>query len=1085
MSNTVKLIPGGCIQFIDLELDLQQLDQKFKRYFYDCTSQLLCLDEKDNGEEFIDRQTGSTAKYPSYTDVAWHKPGRVIQEPSYLISREDALEPFLDQWIPLPFFRLEGNLQLNKGPSNWARGRISKITERKIENKGKTHALTIAFDTQVEPALAFQQFNASTPENSVDPQQFNALTPEDVANGSEFVLAKHEIQYTWFVLLDWVDKWLKHLFEPFDKQKGIKNIEPEEGDQRSWEHIARYITFLDILYKSGAIPKVQVMSLNGHNAIPVDLILDVGNSRTCGVMVERLDEEKVMGLNDIFQHTYVLEIRNLSDPTKRYREPFESRVEFSLPNFGDPNQYANASGRITEAFSWPSPVRTGPEAQQLGFYSRSEQGRTGMSSPKRYLWDQYERSQKWRYNSGTTSGEELPVIKGPFVLHINDLGTPIRPLEDADKAIVRDRVYRDQMDEDKGYMDPVTDPKFTRSSLMMFMLSEIISHALVTINSPGLRQRRPHPHLPRQLRRVVLTMPTAMTIAERKIFARWAEWAVEMVWQSMGWWNEIKQILSDLRDQGRELDEQDLKDLLESEWIKSNDSTFSVQEIENMLGYRDFRLPPTITYECDEASATHLVYLTNEVIQKYRGKANSLFQLLGSPRKSMESPRNALRIASIDIGGGTTDLMITTYGEKTTASATVIRPKQEFGESFNIAGDDILKAVIEQHVLRSIKKAIAKSGVHDPKGVLTSILGGDFSGASQTEEDRFLRYQFATQVAVPIGLKMLEHYESFDPKAGNKIFNEEFGKFFIPPNPPAKVISFIDKAVMRAGGKDFSLQRVEFEINMVHLDQTVRNTIDPIVGSLSEIIHLYSCDILLLTGRPSKLPAVRTSLLSKMPLPPNRIIPMHDYRIGGWYPFRNVNNRVEDPKTTTTVGAVLNAFSEGYLERYRFEANRLKPKSTCRFMGSLTIDGYIKKEDVFFDRPLDLDGKEPVEETHVIDYYAPMYIGFRQLASERWPATPFYRLVFADNKAIERAKNCLPYKVELKFLRKGEDANNTLKSSSGIGDINDEGSVTHVQIIDAKGRSVPSSHLELRLQTLRSEGEEGHFWMDTGIFKVL
>lgn len=1073
MSSPIKLIPGGCLQFIDLELDLSKLDPKFKRYFYDCQSQLLCLEETENGDAFNDRETNKEAKYPSATNIKWHKAGRTLQEPSYLIKREEAMEPFLDQWIPLPFFRVETDMPdrtiLNRGPSNWARGWISKLSGRREENNSNTHSLTIVFDTQVEPALNLQEFHA--------------LTPEDVANGSEFILAHHEKQYNWFVNLDWVDKWLQTLFEPFNKQIKHKNI--EEEDKRYWEHIARYFSFLEILYQLDATPKVQITQLNGQSAIPVDLILDVGNSRTCGVLVERLDEEKVMGLNDIFQHSYVLEIRNLSDPTKRYIDPFESKVEFSMPNFGDPNQYANASGRRTEAFSWPTPVRIGPEAQQLGLYSRSEQGRTGMSSPKRYLWDQYERSQRWRFNSGTTQGEELPVIKGPFVLHINDLGTPLRPLEEADRDISRDPIFRKQMDEDEGYLDPVTDPRFTRSSLMMFMLSEIISHALITINSPGLRQRRPHPHLPRQLRRIVLTMPTAMTIAERKIFARCAKWAVEMVWVSMGWVTEIKRQIAQEHSEGSIMDDDNIKDILESRWFKSDRRSSAFQEIETLLGYRDYRIPPMITHECDEASATHLVYLTNEVIQKYRGKAASLFKLFGRPRNSMPDFKDVLRVASIDIGGGTSDLMITTYGEQTTASATVITPHQEFGEGFNIAGDDILKSIIEQHVLRSLRKAIGDSGATDPKGILTSIIGGDFSGGQQTEEDRFLRYQFATQVAVPIGLKLLEHYEKFDPKTGNQIFNEEFGKFFTPPNPPAKVISFIDKAVRQAGGTEFSLQRLELEVNMAEIHKTVRNTIDPIMGSLSEIIHLYDCDLLLLSGRPSRLPAIKSSILSKMPLPPNRIIPMHDYRVGDWYPFRNVRNRIEDPKTTTTVGAVLNVFSEGYLERYRFDATKLKPKSTCRFMGPLTIDGYIKKEDVFFGKPLDLDGQNPIEIEDSIDFYAPMFIGFRQLDSARWPATAFYRLVYRDGQAIEKAKRRLPYRVKIKFQRQSKDSEESISRSSVIGDIIDEGLISIEEIEDSNGNFVNKRELEYRLQTLRSESEEGHFWMDTGIFKIL
>ena len=1067
----VRLIPGGCLQFLDLEFNIAELPDadKFRRYFFEYGGDegrpakgLLSLDPADKGDGFIDRFTGKPAVDPEPAKRGFNRKG-IIRDPQYVIKQEEAVETFIDQWIPLPVFQLETKASefalLGPGPSNWARGRLSRIVGR--DDTKMTHALTVVFDTQVETAL--------------DTQVFHALTPEHVADNAEFVLAHHERQCGWFVRLEWVDKWLRHICR-IQQNKALRK-------RQDWEHAARYLSFLDILHRLEVIPHIKIVNVTGEKAIPVDLVLDVGNSRTCGILVERFDEEKYMGLNDIFGNTYVLELRNLSEPHRRYREPFASRVEFSLAGFGDPNQYANASGRRTEAFSWPTPVRIGPEANQLGLYSRSEAGRTGMSSPKRYLWDQYARPQQWRFNSGPLAGEELPVIRGPYALYINDLGTPLRPLEEEEKAALNDPVLRRQMED--GYLDPVTDPRFSRSSLMMFMLSEIIAHALLCINAPEQRQKRPQPHLPRQLRRVVLTMPTAMTIAERKIFSRWAEWAVEMVWQAMDWWTALQQVAAQSTASPGNNADPDMEAFLDAGWWREVERLKNAQDIETLIGYRDYRIPPSINCECDEASATQLVYLANEIIQKFRGDADALVKTFGRQRSTMPDFNEVFRVASIDVGGGTTDLMITTYGEQTTTSATVITPRQEFREGFNIAGDDIVKAVIEQHVLRSLKKAVSKSGAPDPKGVLTSLLGGDFAGQNQTQRDRFLRYQFATQVAVPIALEVLRLYEQYDPLAGEQIFTMEFGEFFTPPHPPGEVISFIDNAVRRAGGRDFSLQRLELEINMQAIDQTVRNTLDPILGKLSEIIHLYDCDMLLLSGRPSRFPAIKGSILSKMPLPPNRIVPMHDYRIGDWYPFRNVNNRIPDPKTTTSIGAILHIFSEGYLERFQFDSTRLTPRSTCRFMGALTMDGFIKAQDVFFGKPLDLDSRDELEIEHDVDFYAPMFIGFRQLASQRWPATPFYRMVFNNSQAIEAAKGNLPYRVKLIFKRKSKDDDNLMRTSDAIGDIVDEGSIGIEEVCRADGEFVQRGHIDLRLQTLKSESEEGNYWLDTGIFKII
>ena len=70
---------------------------------------------------------------------------------------------------------------------------------------------------------------------------------------------------------------------------------------------------------------------------------------------------------------------------------------------------------------------------------------------------------------------------------------------------------------------------------MLFMLGEILTQALVTINSPATRARRELPNLPRRLRRLIFTVPTAMPVAEKRIFRRWVVWAVRVVWTALGW----------------------------------------------------------------------------------------------------------------------------------------------------------------------------------------------------------------------------------------------------------------------------------------------------------------------------------------------------------------------------------------------------------------------------------------------------------------------------------------------------------------------------------------------------------------------
>ena len=59
---------------------------------------------------------------------------------------------------------------------------------------------------------------------------------------------------------------------------------------------------------------------------------------------------------------------------------------------------------------------------------------------------------------------------------------------------------------------------YSRRNLTAFALAEIFVQAISMMNSPMHRLRRPaNANLPRRLRRIIMTMPTAMPLAERDI----------------------------------------------------------------------------------------------------------------------------------------------------------------------------------------------------------------------------------------------------------------------------------------------------------------------------------------------------------------------------------------------------------------------------------------------------------------------------------------------------------------------------------------------------------------------------------------
>ena len=70
-------------------------------------------------------------------------------------------------------------------------------------------------------------------------------------------------------------------------------------------------------------------------------------------------------------------------------------------------------------------------------------------------------------------------------------------------------------------------------------------------------------------------------------------------------------------------------------------------------------------------------------------------------------------------------------------------------------------------------------------------------------------------------------------------------------------------------------------------------------------------------------------------LPPHRIVPLHQFRVGQWYPFRDFQATISDPKTTASVGAMICLLGEGQLQNFNFRSDALKFGSTAQYFGKL------------------------------------------------------------------------------------------------------------------------------------------------------
>ncbi|QQA75479.1 virulence factor SrfB [Pectobacterium parmentieri] len=927
-------------------------------------------------------------------------------ESEYSLAIEDSLRLYQGVWVPLPYFRFNPPRAFSQGPANWARVQFHELTEP--DDKGNTWRATLIFDTKIFPDR----------ENT----QYLAPSEDDVRSGAGFALAKHVHEMGDFFSQHWVEEWLKDVYTTQARERLRQHYEDNEEKLVLKEHQAHYLNLLSVLGDTIHVPEVQVNDVKIRDtAIPVDLVLDIGNSRSCGILIEEhRDDNK--GLSQLYQ----LQLRDLSQPQYVYNEPFDSRLEFAQAEFGK-QDFSLKSGR-SDAFTWPTIGRVGGEAFRMAAQRLGTEGSTGISSPKRYLWDDQSYSPGWRFSQAFVKSDREPLATAaPLLYMLNDQG----------KLLIR-------LPEDERM--PVFSPIYSRSSLMTMMLSEVLSQALMQINSPAQRLKMNHASTPRRLRNVIMTVPPAMPKPERAIFEQSMHDAIRLVWKSLGW-------------EAMEYEGSDTQQLKHPH--------------------------PGVHVKWDEATCGQLVYLYNETQNYFGGRTDEFFSATRRPDNQMSgTEKRSLKVASIDIGGGTTDLVISRYTLDEGQGINVrIIPKQLFREGFKVAGDDILLDVIRLYLQPAVKAAMMNVGHSDVAS--ESIMSQLFGSESIEAGKQVLRQQLTLQIFAPLALAILHRYEEYQPDEGRELLSYTFRELLEINVPTQKVQDYVNDAVrpgQDSGSVPFSILDVPLEVDLSQLHnefinpRSGRMNICHSLRALCEVLWHYNCDILLLTGRPSRLPGIQALIRQLQPVPPSRVLPLHGYETGGWYPF-NKKGCIDDPKSTAVVGAMLCLLAENSrLNNFYFRTANFVPYSTIRYLGMLDGNNIIKDSNVFY-RDIDLDAENfQLDQAQGFESRGEVRIGFRQLDNERWPASALYTLKITNpNLASELAGDAV---MRLQLLaeqgrpRNGEEAVSPERFR-----------IESLEMENAR-RNYGRKDVAFQLNTMVGNGMgETHYWLDSGSVK--
>ena len=334
------------------------------------------------------------------------------------IDGRTAIRAALGQWLPIPLLRFvardgDGRPQFDDGPCNWARLYLADC-----DSDASLVSGVIAIDTAIDP------------QSRLDIDSYQAPTVDDARFISTFALTDDAEALATFLAEDWVQDWIAQVFPITGPRRGgspqatlsqtntpAQAQSSQEPAHQGLQKLASYLALLTVVRRAGVLPSLQFFDTRSDivPTVPVDLVLDIGQSRTCGMTVESGNG----GGQAVFENAAMLGLRDLSNPVGVYRGTFDSHMEFSRATFG-PEALSRRSGRA-DAFHWPSLARAGPEAVRLARDTRASDGATGLAAPKRHLADQGLRSDTWRFAFDQRQrAHRSPMLSGRMLAHTGD-----------------------------------------------------------------------------------------------------------------------------------------------------------------------------------------------------------------------------------------------------------------------------------------------------------------------------------------------------------------------------------------------------------------------------------------------------------------------------------------------------------------------------------------------------------------------------------------------------------------------------------------------------------------------------------------
>lgn len=947
-------------------------------------------------------EPGDSEKLFTFNSPASYK----TPDPRNVHVRVPAFELLLGKWLPMPMFEMHTGVSADV-PYAWCRVRIDRVRPGEMAGSD-VYRFIWAFDTRV-----------SNDEMAI----FRPTFPVEGIDKIEFALCNQVSSLLQFMAPTGDFTVFAHY---------IAELLGLDTAGKTYRYVGWYIYLINFIRMIGASPEVTLHRCPEDREIPVDLVLDIGNSRTCGLLFENGD----------FTKAEPLTLRDMTDPSKTYDNPFDMRLVFRQADFANDIVIPDEE----DLFRYASMVRVGEEAKNLVYRSVQDESlwasTTNYSSPKRYLWDTRMYKQKWSF---LTIDSDPLYIREAENIYIQNLSDQF----DAAGEFIRD-------------FDSITEPTdghthYSRASLMTFVIVEILQQALMQINSEEFRKHGDI-NCKRILRNLILTCPTAMPKAEQIKLRQCATDAFEA----------LKAVYPDGK----------LKDIVVYPQVEK-----LTARPEDSMGEED-----SATWTYDEATCCQLVYLYAEIAERYKGRAREFFDLKGHVRPELVKEGytdKAITVASVDIGAGTTDVMVCTYKCSGNDEGT-LTPRPIFWDSFYVAGDDILRNIIQNIVIEgplngdpgmgSIYSALserienmsideiaaipsvqrhafyrgivsdlrsAAGNARETKEIKARLVSGllrNFFGVDSTmmdDRDRRCRVDFNTQVSHPMAQFFMEQLHLNRP---TRVYT--YDEIFSTIKPSEFIMDYF------ADHFGFRFEELKWRYEPETTANIVKSTMEKLLQQISVMLYAHNCDIIVLAGRPTSIDAITELFVKYLPVTPDRLVRLNEYHVGQWFPHADPEGFFRDQKSVVAVGAMV-----GYLASTEgFNGMVIQFSEMTKYFGS--TDNYVCLYQG------DRMGSTLMTPTHNSENVTltvfPAFLGTKQFDHPHYEGRPIYAIYNNSGRRV----------LNLNISR----------------DFQSDPEKLYVEdITDQNGDQVPPDQIEFIGQSLINDGQH---WLDKGEFEL-